>query len=51
MMILRVWALYNRSKLILSTLLVLYGANVVSFLVYYAVFSARFREHTSGKLK
>jgi len=45
-MILRVWALYNRSRLIIGTLLTLYGTNVVSFLVYYVVFSARFRNHT-----
>lgn len=33
MMILRVWALYNRSKLVLSVLLVLFSLEIISFIL------------------
>lgn len=38
-MILRVWALYDRSKLVLGALLVLYAMEVIPLLVYYLLFS------------
>lgn len=38
-MILRVWALYNRSRLVLITLLVLFFLEIISFIIGYAVHS------------
>ena len=40
-MVLRVWALYNRSKFILSVLLPLYAAGVIPYLAYTITLSAR----------
>ena len=36
-MILRVWAMYSQSRLILGILLVFYAISLASFLVYYVV--------------
>lgn len=40
-MILRVWALYGRQRFILFSLLVLYGTEVISYLVSSVLTSAR----------
>ena len=39
-MILRVWALYNRSILVLGTLLALYGMAMITFFICYVIFFA-----------
>ena len=48
-MILRVWALYNRSRLILYVLLTFYTIEVVSNFISYVIVSARFRHDPPGQ--
>ena len=38
-MILRVWAMYNRSRLILGTLLVLFSLEIISIIIAAAIYS------------
>ena len=48
-MILRVWALYNRSMLVLGTLLTIYTIEEIMLLIYYAIPTAQ--SGTESELK
>lgn len=50
-MILRVWALYNRSRSILGTLLTFYAIEVIAFFVTYLVIDIRSPHDPIGELK
>ena len=47
-MVLRVWALYNQSMLVLATLLTIYSMEEISLLVFYVVLQA---SGSASKLK
>ena len=51
MMILRLWALYARSKFILGTLLMFYSMEVITFFICYISLDARFPRDPASKLK
>ena len=48
-MVLRVWAIYNGSRVILGTLLVLYTTEVILFLTSFIIMSAQFDRDPIGK--
>ena len=48
-MILRLWALYNQSRLILGTLLTFFAMQIVAYFVAYVMFSAKFPSDIQGK--
>ena len=50
-MILRLWALYARSRIILATLLTFYAVQVIGFFINYVVSDLQFPRDPIGKLK
>lgn len=49
-MILRLWSLYGRSKLVLGTLLMLYAVELVSFFINYVITDNQFPRNPLGML-